>query len=162
MQIGKLIQSLDPRGFEVFTVKEETKEEAMHPCLWRFWTKTPQRGRMAVYDGSWYIKVLSDRFEKKMRESEIENCYRSICSFEKQITEDGTLLIKLFLDIDQKEQKKRFDEVDNKYKEVLQKCNEMEKAIKQNARVMDTMKPFLCGVKNCPNRKSITFDTNNN
>ena len=60
------------------------------------------------------------------------------------------------------EQKKRFDEVDNKYKEVLQKCNEMEKAIKQNARVMDTMKPFLCGVKNCPNRKSITFDTNNN
>ena len=38
----------------------------------------------------------------------------------------------------------------------------MEKAIKQNARVMDTMKPFLCGVKNCPNRKSITFDTNNN
>ena len=142
--------------------KEETKEEAMHPFLWRFWTKTPQRGRMAVYDGSWYIKVLSDRFEKKMRESEIENCYRSICSFEKQITEDGTLLIKLFLDIDQKEQKKRFDEVDNKYKEVLQKCNEMEKAIKQNARVMDTMKPFLCGVKNCPNRKSITFDTNNN
>ena len=53
---------------------------------------------MAVYDGSWYIKVLSDRFEKKMRESEIENCYRSICSFEKQITGDGTLLIKLFLD----------------------------------------------------------------
>ena len=83
----------------------------MHPFLWRFWTKTPQRGRMAVYDGSWYIKVLSDRFEKKMRESEIENCYRSICSFEKQITEDGTLLIKLFLDIDQKEQKKRFDKL---------------------------------------------------
>ena len=50
MQIGKLIQSLDPRGFEVFTVKEETKEEAMHPFLWRFWTKTPQRGRMAVYE----------------------------------------------------------------------------------------------------------------
>lgn len=49
--------------------------------------------------------------KKKMRESEIENCYRSICSFEKQITEDGTLLIKLFLDIDQKEQKKRFDKL---------------------------------------------------
>lgn len=63
---------------------------------------------------------------------------------------------------DRQELKKRFDEVDNKYKEVLQKCNEMEKAIRRNARVMDTMKPFLCGVKNCPNRKSITFDTNNN
>ena len=62
---------------------------------------------------------------------------------------------------DRQELKKRFDEVDNKYKEVLQKCNEMEKAIRRNARVMDTMKPFLCGVKNCPNRESITFDTNN-
>ena len=43
-----------------------------------------------------------------------------------------------------------------------QKCNEMEKDIRQNARVMDIMKPFLCGVKNCLNRKSITFDTTNN
>lgn len=56
---------------------------------------------------------------------------------------------------DRQELKKRFDEVDNEYKEVLQKCNEMEKAIRRNARVMDTMKPFLCGVKNCPNRESI-------
>ena len=111
VQIGKLIQSLDPRGFEVFTVKEETQEEAMHPFLWRFWTKTPQKGRMAVYDGSWCFKVLSDRFENKTKESEVENCYRSICSFEKQITDDGTLLIKLFLDIDKKEQKKRFEKL---------------------------------------------------
>ncbi|MCA6042157.1 hypothetical protein KFX61_15160 [Bacteroides thetaiotaomicron] len=62
---------------------------------------------------------------------------------------------------DRQELKKRFDEVDNKYKEVLQKCNEMEKAIRRNTRAMDTMKPFLCGVKNCPHRESITFDTNN-
>ena len=83
----------------------------MHPFLWRFWTKTPQKGRMAVYDGSWCFKVLSDRFENKTKESEVENCYRSICSFEKQITDDGTLLIKLFLDIDKKEQKKRFEKL---------------------------------------------------
>lgn len=59
---------------------------------------------------------------------------------------------------DRQELKKRFDEVDNKYKEVLQKCNEMEKAIRRNARVMDTMKPFLCGVKNCPNRDTPFWD----
>lgn len=111
VQIGKLIQSLDPRGFEVFTVKAETKEEKMHPFLWRFWTKTPQKGRIAIYDGSWCFKVLSDRFEKKTKESEVENSYRSICAFEKQITDDGTLLIKLFLDIDKKEQKKRFEKL---------------------------------------------------
>lgn len=62
---------------------------------------------------------------------------------------------------DRQDLKKRFDELDNKYKEVLHKCNEMEKAIRQNSRVMDTMKPFLCGVKGCLQRKSITFDYNN-
>ena len=62
---------------------------------------------------------------------------------------------------DRQDLKKRFDELDNKYKEVLHKCNEMEKEIRQNYRVMDTMKPFLCGVKGCLQRKSITFDYNN-
>ena len=57
--------------------------------------------------------------------------------------------------------KKRTDDVESQYRELQQKCNEMEKDIRQNARVMDIMKPFLCGVKNCLNRKSITFDTNN-
>ncbi len=109
VQIGKLIQSLDPRGFEVFPIKEETREEAMHPFLWRFWLKIPSKGRITVYDGSWYRKVCNDRFEKKTRESELEICYRSICSFEKQLTDDGILLIKFFLDIDQKEQKQRFE-----------------------------------------------------
>lgn len=59
------------------------------------------------------------------------------------------------------ELKKRIDDVDNQYKEVLRKCNEMERAIKKNARIMDTMEPFLCGVKNCPHRQKITFETNN-
>ena len=62
---------------------------------------------------------------------------------------------------DRKELKQRIDDVESQYRELQQKCNEMEKDIRQNARVMDIMKPFLCGVKNCLNRKSITFDTNN-
>ena len=68
VQIGKLIQSMDPRGFQVFPVKAETEEERMHPFLWRFWTKTPEAGRIAIFDGSWYRKVLIDRFEKRTRE----------------------------------------------------------------------------------------------
>mgnify|MGYP003208043083 CR=1 FL=1 len=51
LQIGYLIQSMDPRGFEVHPIKNETEEERMHPFMWRFWTKTPARGRIAVYDG---------------------------------------------------------------------------------------------------------------
>ena len=107
VQIGKLIQSMDPRGFQVFPIKAETEDERMHPFLWRFWTKTPEAGRIAIFDGSWYRKVLIDRFEKRTREKEIETAFHSIEAFEKQLTDGGTILVKLLLDIDQKEQKKR-------------------------------------------------------
>ena len=99
LQIGKLIQSMDPRGFRVFPIKNETEEERMHPFLWRFWTKTPEKGRIAIYDGSWYRRVLIDRFEKRTKEKELPEAFHSINSFEEQLTDDGTLIIKLFLDI---------------------------------------------------------------
>lgn len=44
-QIGRLIQALDPRGFRVYSIDKESREERMHPFLWRFWTKTPGKGR---------------------------------------------------------------------------------------------------------------------
>ncbi len=111
LQIGKLIQSMDPRGFHVYPVKNETEEERMHPFLWRFWTKTPEKGRIAIYDGSWYRRVLIDRFEKRTKEKELPEAFHSINSFEEQLTDDGTVIIKLFLDISKKEQKKRFDKL---------------------------------------------------
>lgn len=108
VQIGGLIKSLDPRGFEVHAVKDESEEERMHPFLWRFWMKMPAKGHIAIYDTSWYRKVLTDRFDKKTKKKDVGKAYNSICSFEKQLTDDGTILIKLFLAIDKKEQKKRF------------------------------------------------------
>ena len=111
VQIAQLIQALDPRGFEVYAVKNETEEERMHPFLWRFWTKMPAKGRIAIYDSSWYRKVLVDRFDKKMKKEEIEDAYHSICSFEEQLTADGMVIIKIFLAIGKKEQKKRFDKL---------------------------------------------------
>ena len=94
LQIGKLIHSMDPRGFEV------------HTFLWRFWIKTPEKGKIAVFDGSWYRKVWVDRFEKRTREKELKDDFASINAFEQQLSEGGTLIIKLFLDIDQDEQEK--------------------------------------------------------
>lgn len=114
LQIGRLIQSMDPRGFEVHPIKNETEEERMHPFMWRFWTKTPAKGRIAVYDGSWYRRVLIDRFEKRTKNKELDAAFHSINSFEEQLAEDGTLIIKLLLDIDRKEQKKRFDRLEKK------------------------------------------------
>ena len=112
LQIGRLIQSMDPRGFEVHPIKNETEEERMHPFMWRFWTKTPARGRIAIYDGSWYRRVLIDRFEKRTKNKDLAAAFHSINSFEEQLAEDGNLIIKLLLDIDKKEQKKRFDKLE--------------------------------------------------
>lgn len=111
LQIGRLIQSMDPRGFEVHPIKNETEEEQMHPFMWRFWTKTPARGRIAIFDGSWYRRVLIDRFEKRTKNKELSDAFHSINSFEEQLADDGNLIIKLFLCIDKKEQKKRFDKL---------------------------------------------------
>lgn len=108
VQIGELIHSLDPRGFEVHAVKQETPEEQMHPFMWRFWTKMPARDQIAIYDSSWYRKVLNDQFDGRTKKKELSAVYDSICSFEEMLAADGMVIIKIFLAIDQKEQKKRF------------------------------------------------------
>lgn len=114
-QINRLIQTLDPRGFTVYSTDAETKEERLHPFLWRFWTKTPEKGRIAVFDRSWYRKLLVDRFEKKTPQEEVPTILEDINIFEKQLTDGGTLIIKFFLDISKHEQKKRFKKLrDNK------------------------------------------------
>lgn len=111
VQINKLIHPLDPRGFEVFAVKEETEEEAMHPFLWRFWTKTPEKGRIAIFDTSWYRKVSVERFEKKITDEELAYACQEINTFERTLADDGNVVIKFFMYISRKEQKKRFDKM---------------------------------------------------
>ena len=107
-QINRLIQALDPRGFSVFASSRPTEEESLRPFLWRYWIKTPARGRMAIFDRSWYQSVQADRFDGLTREEDILKAFQDILSFEKQLTDDGTVIIKLFLYISQEEQKKRF------------------------------------------------------
>ena len=107
-QISRLIRALDPRGFSVHTVGRETEEERMHPFLWRYWIQTPPAGHMTIFDRSWYRKVLIDRFDGITPDEQLSDAYRQINSFEQQLTDEKTVLIKLFLCIDKKEQKKRF------------------------------------------------------
>ena len=107
--IGRLIRSLDPRGFQVHAINGESEEEQMHPFLWRYWTKTPQKGRIAIFDRSWYRRVLIDRFDGKTDQAQLAHAYQEINDFEENLVTGKTVMIKLFLDITQKEQKKRFE-----------------------------------------------------
>ena len=109
--INRLIHPMDPRGFKVFTIQKENEEEAMRPFLWRFWTKTPAKGRIHVFDRSWYNRVVKDRVDGHVGKEELQNSYNEIVSFEEQLSVDGTLIIKFFLHISQKEQKKRFEKL---------------------------------------------------
>ena len=111
-QINRLLQALDPRGFDVYTGDKDGEEEAMRPFLWRFAVKAPQNGRIVIFDTSWYRRVLQDRFDGKLKKKETEAAFYDILAFEKQLTDDGTALIKLFLEISEKEQEKRFKKLE--------------------------------------------------
>lgn len=111
--INRLIQAMDPRGFKVFATDRETEEEQMHPFLWRFWTKTPAKGRMAIFDKSWYRRVLDDCFDEEHPHVQSAEDYQEIVSFEQQLTDDGTIIIKFFLHISKKEQEKRLRDIES-------------------------------------------------
>jgi len=109
--LNTLILSLDPRGFNVHSINDPTEEEKSRPFLHRFWTKLPSRGRWAIYEKSWYRRVLEERLYKEFAEKEVGESYHEINSFERMLVNDGAVIIKLFLHISQKEQKKRFEEL---------------------------------------------------
>ena len=110
--INRLIQPLDPRGFKVFAIQAENEEERMHPFLWRFWTKTPAKGRMHIFDRSWYRRVITEQMDAPMDQKRLDAAYQQILSFEEQLAADGTLIIKFFLHISADEQEKRLKKLE--------------------------------------------------
>lgn len=109
--INRLILTLDPRHFSVHSTLKPTEEERLRPFLWRFWIKTPAKGKMAVFDRSWYGRVLISRVNKTVKKKDWVNAYKEINAFERQLADDGNVILKFFLHISKKEQKKRFEKL---------------------------------------------------
>ena len=110
--IAKLVERLDPRGVKVHPISAPLEEEQLRPFLWRFWTKIPARGEMAVFDRSWYGRVLVERVEKLAKPEQWRSAYNEIAQFERMLSDDGMVLVKFWLHISEKEQKKRFKEIE--------------------------------------------------
>ena len=110
--INRLIHPMDPRGFKVYNIHDASEEERMHPFLWRFWTKIPAKGRIHIFDHSWYRKVINERVDGKLDKDALINAYNEILFFEETLSVDNHLIIKLFLHISKKEQKKRFEKLE--------------------------------------------------
>jgi polyphosphate kinase 2 (PPK2 family) len=109
--IQKLTSPLDPRGFKLYPIRAARTYEKKRPWLWRFWAKLPARGEWAIFDRSWYGRVLVERVEKLVPESEWRRAYRDITDFERTLADDGCLILKFFLHISKQEQKRRFDKL---------------------------------------------------
>jgi polyphosphate:AMP phosphotransferase len=106
--IGRLLTPLDPRGYKVYTFGLPTETEKLYPPMWRFWRTVSPRGGFAVYDGSWYIQVLERNKANGSGRAGRERIYERIRAFERQITDDGAVVVKFWLHISQQEQARRF------------------------------------------------------
>lgn len=105
--VNFLTQNLEPRVFRLHMIMPERTFELHMPWLWRFWTKIPNYGEMAIFDQSWYRRVLIDRVEKGVRKMEWKQAFEDINDFERTLADDGYLFVKYFLHISKEEQKKR-------------------------------------------------------
>jgi polyphosphate:AMP phosphotransferase len=116
--IRRISGATDARLYQVHSVAAPTDEELAHPYLWRFWRALPRRGRITVYDRSWYGRVLVERIEGFCAPEEWQRAYAEINAFEQQLVEAGTLLCKFWLAISPEEQLKRFhDRKETPYKQ---------------------------------------------
>lgn len=107
--IGTLITELDPRGFKVYTTGSPTSNELRFPPMRRYWTKIPEYGRMSIFDRSWYRDVSISAVEDGISDKEIDRRFADILNLERQLSDDGYILLKFFLHLSKKEQKKRFE-----------------------------------------------------
>ncbi len=106
--IKRLTEALDPRGYGVHPIGPPTPGERAHHWLRRFWLRLPARGRMGVFDRTWYGRVLVERVEKFATKSEWQHAYREINEFERTLTDEGMVLVKFWIHISKKEQLERF------------------------------------------------------
>ena len=82
--------------------------EKSHHYLWRFWSEFPKAGHVAIYDRSWYGRVLVERVEGFCKEWEWKQAYREINEMEENFANFGAVIVKFWIHIDQDEQLKRF------------------------------------------------------
>jgi polyphosphate:AMP phosphotransferase len=108
--IRRVTRALDARRYDVVPIAAPTEEERAQPYLWRFWRHLPRRGHVAIFDRSWYGRVLVERVEGFAAEPDWMRAYREIVDFEESLIRFGVIVVKLWLAISKEEQLVRFRE----------------------------------------------------
>jgi polyphosphate:AMP phosphotransferase len=108
--IRRVTAALDAPSYRVFPIAAPNDEERAHHYLWRFWRQMPGRGGLAIFDRSWYGRVLVERVEGFASPNEWRRAYSEINQFEEQLVDHGIVLVKYWLHITPSEQLRRFNE----------------------------------------------------
>ena len=108
--IKRLTSHLDPRGYAVHPTAAPNDYEKVHHYLWRFWKDMPKAGHVAIFDRTWYGRVMVERIEGFCSEADWKRAYQEINEMEAHIAHSGAIIIKFWLHIDKDEQERRFKE----------------------------------------------------
>lgn len=106
--IRRVTHALDARQYQVIPVSAPTPEELLHPYLWRFWRHVPELGSIAIFDRTWYGRVLVERVRGLTAEGDWQRAYAEIVEFERQLTEHGLRVAKFWMSVSKEEQLRRF------------------------------------------------------
>jgi polyphosphate kinase 2 (PPK2 family) len=107
--IKRLTEKLDPRFYVVYRNAPAECEDKVRPYLYRFWRRLPGRGYAAIFDGSWYERVLADRVDGRCTPAEWGRAYRELDQFERQLVDSGAVVLKFWLHVGADEQERRAD-----------------------------------------------------
>ncbi|HXC93261.1 MAG TPA: polyphosphate:AMP phosphotransferase, partial [Geobacteraceae bacterium] len=108
--IRRVTSALDARQYRVVPVASPTEDERAQPYLWRFWRHLPRKAKFALFDRSWYGRVLVERIEGYCSQGDWMRAYSEINDFEEQLVRNKTVIVKYWLTISKEEQLRRFEE----------------------------------------------------
>jgi polyphosphate:AMP phosphotransferase len=108
--IRRVTGALEARVYKIIPIAAPTDEERAQPYLWRFWRQLPRRGRLTIFDRSWYGRVLVERIEGYCSEADWMRAYGEINDFEEQMVDHDMVVVKFWLSISNEEQLRRFKE----------------------------------------------------
>ena len=108
--IRRVTASLDARQYRIISIAAPTEDERAQPYLWRFWRHLPGKGKFAIFDRSWYGRVLVERIEGYCSVSDWMRAYNEINEFEEQLIRNKSVIVKYWLTISKEEQLRRFTE----------------------------------------------------
>jgi len=97
--IRRITEKIDPRRYMVYAIQSPSEVEASYHYLYRFWSRVPRKGQIAIFDHSWYDRILNERVNGNCTEEEWKRAFLEINSFERQLVDFGTILFKFWLHI---------------------------------------------------------------